>query len=1298
MITASQFRGTADEFELALIEEVQANRMTANEASRELIKFRKTGGDISVPLEDMPPMFNPENHQQRFIRSATNAELEDYRRELSSFQIDTSDVDAEIADRKRLSEQGLSSITDPKFFERLPGTITNATIGLLNTPLTLLELASGGIEAATTDTPIGETEGIQNSGKLLGDIQSSSGVSSALTPAESAVEALPSLLTPGGIGIKGATVGGDFLIDQSVRELTDAAGETYETVFDKLGVTNNDADPVLTPIVGAAAAILGGTLTVGALNQLSTTHLQVPTQMRQIRDLEPDGPENLATVESTGDLLQAQIVDEQAALVNILRKNGIPNLDEMAARIEFDTHAAQNTRVQEALNTGKFNFRGRKFEPSISPVNLYKAYNELAPAIKTNVRNYINLRDIRDDLMIGLEAGTVDQTAINAVNQQIRQIELAQPEVKEFSQRYNEITRSLRDFAEGSLFTSTYRTQLDATRSNYVPLEISDVDPSAPFMQRLIQAQTNNGTVNDEWFLQNRSIGQYDLNRRQDPFEMLLQGSEATLSATMRNDTKVAIIDDLLNSETGSQTMRLASAEDVSKFPQRIVSVWRDGEQVNYITSELTASLLQLDPYVAKYPWAFIPKRVFEQAAVGPLSITFAPVTALRDALGGRVTRPDGLQAPSLFQTTAAIPAQVRDRATGAIAQYFRRSLMNGDSPIPESIMDRASQEKLAQNVGDAYTRSIYHLANESGGFDASLMKSRIELARNALGEVRRTISESDVANNAIVGYSGRRIRNMINGFTAVFNAIQDAPRFAAIQHNVAQGMPVDEATRLARQLTGDVTKSGRTSRPDGSRIGADTVDQGAARFLARGIGDTTGFLREATPFFNPMVQGNRRLLQSIAEDPIAFNMRAWTNIGLPAMVLFGWNETLGPEYNDYAMNQRSSRDVSMSMYMGIPGKPPEEGIEIPIMHELLLYNAPFTRSLYGLARGENSQRTRAALSQVAEQILSNSVEVGYPVVGAAAANIAGISAPDGIIGTDAYKIREDEVGILSANMEKLSRTLFASIGATAVNVADAMSEDPSFGTFQEELFNNTIARAPIANTTTGSKSASTGFTIPDAIAFDKFSKINRFRKYYDAFLNPKRVAEDPSIQKPGSRSDFINIKDRESHTPITAEDLPFREIGPEQMGELVNPLYAEYGELIINKLQRGSRDATALYERDRVYKSIARKLRKFNAGDKEALTEWQAVLNGLEDATDETQDLIELLDTMNVDLTNYQDRVRMINEIERRRGEIVSAQLDLFDEVEADINADLRTKGIDVKFDIDKHLDPHDPNPLGDN
>jgi hypothetical protein len=1222
------------------------------------------------------------------------------------------EVENELSARNTLKNQDIGDAAkNPLFWERNakaalkgPSQLIN---GIVNGLPGLAAMGIGGLGSETFEA-IGETQ--------LGDfaernqiINNNFGSSDPIRAEESIGESLTGALVPGGFFAKLIGVGVDSAVDQTVRELTDTQATDYNTVFDRMGITNDGEAPALGPLAAIGTGLVLGGVGIAGINKL-VTKKQAIAIARPLRDLDPAGPPDLFSIERASDLTRANLADEQGALTTMLERAGIANFDEISKRIEFDTHTAAHSRAQEALRTGKLTTLNSTFDTPIPPTVLYQGYQNLAPAVKKDTADYINLLDMLDDAKIAQAAnvpGNHGQT-IAILNRQIAAIAQRSPLSVQMSRDYRTVTSSVRDFLEGGLFSSKFRQQLDIERPNYVPLEISNVDQGAPFLQRMKQAQSDEAIgAGSDWFLQKRnSAGNYDLNRRADPFDMLIDYSEAALLSRMKNDTKVAAVDALLSSGVGKQTIRLVREGEAELYPNRLVTILRNGEKETYITPKLQAALLKFDPYIAKYPTLFAIKRLSETAMVGPLSITFAPTTMIRDAVGGMVTRPTGLMTGSLMQVAAAIPKMTWAKAKGQIARSWQAKLAVGQTALPEGIMSKAAQQQFADNMANSYINSIYHQMNTSGGFDASLMANKINAGSETFKELKRSIITSRIidnplVNNMVTRFGANTVGNMLEGFVTLFNTMQDAPRFAAIENTIKKtGMGTDEATRLGKQLTGDASKSGRVYGPDGIRMDVDAIDQGVLNLINKPLGAVTEVIRETTPFFNPMVQGLTRFKNAFAEDPIGTNLRAWKTIGIPAVAAYGWNEMLGSEYNDYAMDRRASRDVAMSMYVGVPGLPPEQGIEIPIMHELLFYGAPFTRSLHGFARSEDPEMTSKAMQILSREMLSNSLDIGFPVAGAAMANLVGVNGPDSLLRPTegVYSIKENQLGFLPQNAEAIIRTLFSSAGDTAIDLAYSMTQpdgEYDFAGFMETVTNNVTSRAPIVKNLAGKKTANIAFSMPMKIKADKYKAYADARKFFDEFYNPKRATEN-DFDLPSSYGKFKNVEPYPNADDIN--DLPYMMPGPERLVKPTNPYIGLFGQQLADEIGSNTLGMSGLVDRERTYSKYVEQLRGYGPADQVKIKTWFDRLTTLDGLDDDETAMKELLLTHKIDLTDFDSRVKLINIIENERSNAIAAQLNVIAQVEDSLTEQLRVNGVlgpDEEFDITKHLKPYDADPF---
>jgi hypothetical protein len=1129
-------------------------------------------------------------------------------------------------------------------------------------------------------------------------------VSAPLNPQESLMENAVAALGGSGLLTRFGLVGTDMLIDQSIREISERPGEKYQTMFDRIRMTDNNREkPIVTnPLVLVAAAAVGGVLTTSAVANLTRKTLPA-MEPRLITETDPTAPKGLYTVESSKDQLKAFLVDEQKALGDILKKSGLPDWEKITTRIDFDTHSAAQVKIQEAIQTGYLNFHGTEFKVKTSPTAFYTAYHRLQPNIKKDVSRYLILKDQYDDVKLLVDAGQADPKRLSAIAKEARLLEKATPTVKEFSTRYQDIIRGLRDVLERDMISGKYRKHVDTVRQHYVPVEISKVDESEPFFTRLHQARNQGSYSENLSFMNTRSLDNVGNPNRVDPVDALIQSTESTLNAMMKNDVKLAVVDSLLESATvknGKPTIRKATPEDLEKgVGNRAVEVYRNGEKEIYITSAMTANLLKFDPYIAKHPFFFSFKRMKEHAAVGPATMLtgapFAFITAMRDTVGGNILREAGAPKVVLGDITNAVGSQMYGKMTKEISNFFLQHAVRGKDSLLAKVIPPEQQQKLADITADAYARSFYHQANMTGSSNASLMQHKIKLSRGRIDEIRRTVR--NMVKNSPVAPLTRRVSDTVEGLikllTFAFDSVQEAPRYASAMKRVAAGEDIQSAVKGGKSITGDTTRSGRVFDPQGKMIPADIAKPGLLSNITPAIGYGGNFLRESAEFINPMIQGNRKLLNKIIDEPTDFLAKAWMNGGLITLGFMGWNEMLGREYNDHMMMERSASDVVLYNKVGIPGMSPEQGIEVPIMHEVLSFSSPFARAVYSMIRSEDGEKTRAALAILGENILKNSLDSGSPVVGQVAANMMGVNLPGSLLYGDGkgYAITEDDVGVLPQNIEKTFRSLFAGVADTGIYLLNSMQGQADFDTFYTALSEKAESKAPFVKNVAGYRVGNTQFSTTGSEMFAKSQALKKFREVYDTVLNPKRELGDGvrMINEKGYHTKFY------VENPLQEEDIPPIVPGPSAI-DIKNPLYELVGEIIRSTAYGKKEGMSALDSRDRNYGTMLKKLKQYNAGDRNAFMEWKASLNGLAPMSDEAAIVQEIIDSNGIDLSTLAGRKKFEGVINRRRLDVLEAKSDTIKRIEKAVTEFLKQQGKDFKFDMSKHLNPHDPNPGG--
>ena len=1029
--------------------------------------------------------------------------------------------------------------------------------------------------------------------------------------------------------------------------------------------------------------------------ELSTTPV-----VKKAKDLDRTAPKGLETLETSGDLFFTYTVDEKSALSGLAERAGVPDFENVQKLIDLDTQAAAQMRIGEAIQSGRMQTFQGKFAAPESPEGLRRAFNSLQTGQREMIDEYLKLGDFMDDLEIRLqkdiEPAKTKKMLADAKARRQALID-GEPLVLEFEKRYQGITEAVRNFlAEGeyAMLDEKALLSLNTSRRNYVPIDKFGVDPNQSLLERIAEATSSDLQRNTEdWFLQSRDITSIEgIDNRTGAIDALLDYTKNALRYKMENDVRGSYIDGMRQSKYGKNTIVPLDPEDATGAVGRKVEVYRNGKKEGYVSSKLQAELLQFDPYIARYPLMYGAKRLFEMGTTGAASVTFAPTTMIRDGIAGMVFAPRGTAGPGL-QTVVAPVRQAVAKVQRGMANVLENEFVN----IP--FLDNATRKAWASNLSDRYARSFYHLANEVGGFDASLMKSNIRIGRGALREMAHSWDEAVARHPALAAVKAPAA--LLQGFSRMYDAIQEAPRFATFINNVKKGTDPDEAIRLAKSLTGDTTRSGRVYRPDGQRIDADAIDK-ANKVFAPTAGVVTELLREGTPYFNPTVQGLRRLADRMIDDPAGTSAKAWLYVGMPTMAAEMWNSMLGEEYTEFAHNGRTDRDQTMNMYFGMPGKDPRYGIEIPLPHELTIWSAPFSRLAGEMNRSD--PEVGGAFFDAVGNVVENAGMLGYPILGSQLFAATGNTSPDSIMNPfqSVYERREDHSSFLPENVEMMLRQAFGGITNANIMALSALYEGGPTA-MGEEFIHQLARKTPVVKNVLGKKVRSTAFT-PNWE--ERSEKLDAYREFFDAWnvhFNPKRAGNRLRSSKMASTKGLFDP------TSTVA-------VAPSPIARPTNPLYPTVGMILVDRIGRNEDGMTGLAANYSTLTKQLKRLKRYTAGNKNEYVEfakWFDTIDQREEETlqqlgedasekelnkariyyEEERKIKKILDELDVDFNDRDDVLKLVDYFERQRGQVLQEQLSLIEKVEDDITTMLHQQGMlpkGEKFSIEKHMKPY--------
>jgi hypothetical protein len=1188
------------------------------------------------------------------------------------------------------------------------------------------------------------TRNLQQANVVNQNINNAFGSSDALNPSESIMEAVSSLAVPGGLSTKALSFGGDVFADQLVRDMTDSADDPYKTVLDRLGVVENIE---VSPLFGVAAAITAGSLTPAAFKHLSQAmkHTPIknigpigppPTATRAVTDLRPDGTVGLRTIETVNDEMTAAYYSTAEAVTNMSRRAGVPDPEAVNIRMNTETGSAQSARIGEAVTTGHFSFHGNSYRVDQPVIAIVKAYERLMPEVKDAVSKYLLLHDQMDDFLIAIKGNQKGNfaTAFAQANQMARRLEQQFPEVTVFKRQYEQHTRALRRFMENNIISTKTRQEWDVDRPNYVPHSRSSGTRNQPFLERLahIREDSRYGRRQDA-FLETRELTDYvNIEGRTDPIYALGQYTHDILQFGMNNDLRRFIIEQWRNNTRGEDFV-IDAAQPGQKGsnapppgPSTVTYYEPDGTKVTANVSAGLADMLSFAPNVAQYPFLYIPRRIRENFMIGPASTliggAFQGVSALRDVIGAPVTRMPGTVVGGLTDLPGAVVKQTYAKAARSLSNVLEASMLDPNYNRFLNMVPEQQRRAWAQIARDAYENSLYALGQRSGGLNASDMTAAYTTGKQVMRAAVEAYAESMNSNKFTRAVRDYGIEPVLTGWqywSAFYDSVIDSPRFATFEKTYQSGVDPFTAAFRARNITGDTSRSGRFRGEDGQHIQFDTIDRPAAALAGRAARRVTEPVMEGSVFMHPMIAGNMRLWESLRNDPIGTNIRAWKHVVLPSIMAYAWNEMLGEEYNKHAFEMRSADEQSMYISIGLPGLDPYRSFPLPIPHELAIYAAPIPKMLDAMMSGVPAEERREIFTSMVKNIGGQVAGIDMPVVFNMGAGAMGVTSPgmtERIMGASPYERRLQYDGYAGI-VEGITQELFGATADVAFTMAQILSNDWENADIMEaatsELWDQWRSNNQLTSDGTGHGKPNLWFNPLNREVQLKLDTIAETKKLWDELFHPRRTRAERQngILSPtlitglptADRSEaFPEIKDPNSNLSgefgfDPTDDMPFAMPGTPPLAPK-NPLWFVFGHRMFDAANMND-----LNRRAQSYGKYFNRLRDYHQGRSDYMEELTAAIMAvdLDDPSAHLEDkqMKMWLTEYDLDLTNQRDRVQAMNIINAHLHEVNKARASQLEEAEAEITDMLRRTGLigpDQSFDVTKHLDPYDDSPLG--
>lgn len=715
----------------------------------------------------------------------------------------------------------------------------------------------------------------------------------------------------------------------------------------------DDANYTLFGVIGAA--------TIGAFLVPQIARRMISTRLgRAIENV----PSDVEAFSNRMDLLHTSH-DKTIGLMRIARGMQVDPivLNDMHTRFDFETGSSVQNYANAAINHGEMK----------SPNFSYKVNTPLVKMAQTeteDITRYMHLWNTWDEIR------EIDRRALLKTPQSAYGGAASMPSPGPTVVRGMDKTRVRSEIAameatpNGASFVAWRKEYLQHQKTMRDFLYRGEYSLLSPTRYKELNKREANKIHQNDLDIENVDAG---MGRVSDNFGIYQQEQ---MRLRMENEAKGIYIDRMVEQDPrfAKQVTREEFNKNKKSWGPNTVTFYRRGKKEFWVTDRFVRDVLTLDPYASKNVVANIvngSRRLVEQTTTGALAPYFAMTNLHRNYMLAKVSPEHGFVSPTIFGTAAAIPQQLYPQMAKAFSKkledwsggWFGRTL----GPQGPQIMHGLSL-KMAQ----VYDQSVYMQLSKHGGVHNSMFLDYNREASNAIAKAAEPI---------VIGPA----KSFLNGLKTILDAAHNAPNYAYAVRNIKKGKTVGEAARSAKQLTGDPQKIGRFLNSEGRPIGfsEDANNSPVQNFFAKkatqtvqGIGLLTEFGRTTSPWWNTTTQGIKRVGKAYLENPGKFITRSYLYSIMPAGALYMYTRGLGVDpngvsYIDYAMNRRSAYNSFMTIYIPLPNRPAEDGITIPLPHELATMWSMTAAAMHHATGSEVFNRVddfmRTALSMVGQ-------------------------------------------------------------------------------------------------------------------------------------------------------------------------------------------------------------------------------------------------------------------------------------------------------------------------------------------
>lgn len=800
--------------------------------------------------------------------------------------------------------------------------------------------------------------------------------------------------------------------------------------------------------------------------------------------------------------------------------------DDVAMDISTQTRAGLDARIEAAQNTGALETPGYQYQLTTSPKALAEFHLSRPTTEQADLSWALHTMDQVDHAQISKKGNMPAQGDV-----QRAQAILAKPENQTTVQALAEMRIAQAEIMEKSgIWDAQTKAKMLKDRPNYVHNigtgdYVIENGVSRP-MTRFEQARNGLLKKTDE-VAEGVDLPE-DLNpasartRLFKPTQALdaVLANQIALQQTVRfayeNDIRKRFVQAIETDPELKKSITPLKNNQTQPSGTGIVRYFDGGEEKRIATEPMLAKSLQFAPYTT-IRWLATGKNMLQYTTTGPLapwfgftstilemglgSVTRARSTrlgyidqALQAVSGGRVSYPGDLlgtaaavavnavkavrtsqildQTQKLEQALLSNPSMDMQQVNAAFGGNFVRSLSRG-----LAVGNNVVVQDLIDNGRRLYENTPKGIGLKSGALHSSR------------GEMLRNISEFDSQNtrDAFLRELGQGQGTLLyrwwNNYIHAMGDFHDLTKLAYIDQN--RNASRRELAYETRKLSGDLGKRGLGNRGSNYELSPDTsLGAGLAMSGQSKLGGLTDFMRDGTRYYNPHIQGTTRFMEALAQRPQQTLAGVVNAVTLPTLASLATASMLGPEYVDYLLNKREEYKKTNYIYVPVPGRKPEDGMNLRIDPVMTVFGYPILEaidSVAGIRKGLNdkapnaeTQGIRSAMSEALKEYVGLGapwpIELGLAYNGIAQRNVVDQSFTQRSEQLSGLGEGKNPASALSVPMQMVLEQMIGAAAQTGIHMMDAYVSTDAGTSHMAKIGNafrqgayDTAARFPIA-------------------------------------------------------------------------------------------------------------------------------------------------------------------------------------------------------------------------------------------